>query len=87
MVTDRDHSEGTVYHACSYGGIDWTLDSCLHEDTGGVVENLVRGVNRLRLRQHYTALIYFFKDDLFGDVVEGVMISQDTEYVSLDSPH
>lgn len=57
LVTDRDHCEGAVDHACSYGGIDWTLDSCLHEDTGGVVKNLGRGANRLRWVQSHTALL------------------------------
>lgn len=43
MATDRDHGEGTIHHACPNGGIDWTLDACLHEDAGRVVENLSRG--------------------------------------------
>ena len=42
-ITHWDHSEGTVHHTSSYSGVDWTLDSCLHEYTGGVVENLQEG--------------------------------------------
>lgn len=45
-MSHRDHSEGTVYCSGSYCGIDWTLDSCLLENTGGVVENLEEGLNR-----------------------------------------
>lgn len=65
LVTDRDHGEGTVHYACSYGGIDWTLDSCLHEDTGGVVENLSRAINRLRLCLYYNKLTHCYKYDPF----------------------
>lgn len=50
LVTDRDNGEGTVHHTCSYGGIDWILDSCLHEDTSGVVENLAKGTIMLETR-------------------------------------
>lgn len=39
----RDNGEGTVHHARTDGGVNRTLDPCLHEDAGGVVENLARG--------------------------------------------
>lgn len=41
LVTDRDHSESAVHNAGPNSGIDWTLDTSLHEDAGWVVENLL----------------------------------------------
>lgn len=39
----RHNGEGAVHHACTYGGVHRTLDPRLHEDAGGVVEDLARG--------------------------------------------
>ena len=42
-TTDRHHSESAVDDSGSYRSVDGTLHPSLHEDTGGVVEDLVRG--------------------------------------------